>query len=165
MNPEPKTFPTHIVAATGYVFDANDNLLLVKTHHRGWDATGGQIENGESLEEGVLREILEESGITARVRCLVGVYSNVGQHVGHDGVSHIPTKVIFEFMCDYVGGIPTPSDETSEVKWVPRKEVMSFLTQPVVQFRFEKMLNFTGQVNYGAYVTKPAFTVLSDRVV
>jgi ADP-ribose pyrophosphatase YjhB (NUDIX family) len=74
-------FPTHIVATGGYVEDKNGNMLLVKTHHRGWDTVGGQIEVGEDLESGLLREILEESGITASVRNLVGIYSNVGQHL------------------------------------------------------------------------------------
>ncbi|MCL2213208.1 MAG: NUDIX hydrolase [Oscillospiraceae bacterium] len=66
-------FPTHIVAAAGCVEDKDGNILLVKTHHRGWEIPGGQIDVGENLEEGVLREILEESGITATVRRLVGV--------------------------------------------------------------------------------------------
>jgi ADP-ribose pyrophosphatase YjhB (NUDIX family) len=30
-------------------------MLLVKTHHRGWDTPGGQIEVGEDIEAGVLR--------------------------------------------------------------------------------------------------------------
>jgi len=158
-------FPTHIVAAAGYVEDANGNLLLVKTHHRGWDTPGGQIENGENLEEGLLREILEESGITATVRCLVGVYSNVGQHLGYDGVTHTPTKVVFDFICDYVSGEPTPSDETGEVKWVPKAEILAYITHPVLRFRFEKVLNFAGKINYSSYLSKPEFTLLSDREV
>ena len=158
-------FPTHIVAAAGYVEDGNGNLLLVKTHHRGWDTPGGQIENGENLEEGLLREILEESGITATVRCLVGVYSNVGQHLGHDGVTHTPTKIMFDFICDYVSGKPTPSDETSEVKWVPKAEVLDYIAHPILRFRFEKVLHFAGKINYSAYLSKPEFTLLSDRVV
>ncbi len=28
-------WPTHIVAAAGYVFDNKGNILIVKTHHRG----------------------------------------------------------------------------------------------------------------------------------
>ena len=48
-------FPTHIVAAAGYVFDAKGNVLIIKTLNRGYDATGGQIEEGEDLETGVLR--------------------------------------------------------------------------------------------------------------
>jgi len=86
-------YPTHIVAAGGYVLDSKGNILMVKLQHRGWDCTGGQIEIGETIEEGVLREILEESGITASVRCLVGIYSNVGQHLGYDGATHVTTKV------------------------------------------------------------------------
>jgi len=158
-------FPTHIVAAAGYIEDKNGNMLLVKTHHRGWDTAGGQIEVGENIEEGVLREILEESGITASVRCLAGVYSNVGQYLWHDGVTNVPTKVMFDFICDYVDGQPTPSDETSEVMWVPKADVMNYITQPVLRFRFEKILNFSGKVCYSSYVAKPEFKVLSDRYI
>ena len=66
-------FPTHIVAAAGYVFDQDGRVLLIKTLNRGYDATGGQIEEGEDLITGVLREIEEEGGIKAKVKCLCGV--------------------------------------------------------------------------------------------
>jgi len=158
-------WPTHIVAAAGYVEDENGNVLLVKTHNRGWDTPGGQIENGETIEEGVLREIFEESGITATVRSLVGVYSNVGEHLWYDGKTHVPTKVMLDFICDYVSGEPTPSDETSEVIWVPKEEVMQYVTAPAMRFRFEKALNFDGRVSYSSYVTKPEFDVKTDRIV
>lgn len=42
-------WPTHIVAEGGYVFDKCGNMLIVKTHNRGWDCTGGQIEIGENF--------------------------------------------------------------------------------------------------------------------
>ncbi|MCL2867495.1 MAG: NUDIX hydrolase [Clostridia bacterium] len=159
------SWPTHIAAAAGYVEEKNGNMLLVKLQHRGWDTPGGQIEVGENLEEGVLREILEESGITAAVRCLVGIYSNVGQHLYYDGVTNVPTKVMFDFICDYVDGTPTTSDETSEVIWIPKTKVMDYVTAPAMRFRFEKMLNFNGKVSYCSYVTKPEFQVLSDRTI
>jgi len=43
------SWPTHIVAAGGYVFDKSGNILIVKTKNRGWDCTGGQIEIGENI--------------------------------------------------------------------------------------------------------------------
>jgi len=153
------------VCGTGYIEDTCGNMLIVKLQHRGWDTTGGQIEVGENIEEGLLREILEESGIVASVRCLVGVYSNVGQHLGYDGITHIPTKVMLDFLCDYVSGEPTTSDETSEVIWVPKADVMQYVTAPAMRFRFEKVLNFTGKICYCSYVTKPEFKVLADRYI
>jgi len=158
-------FPTHIVAAAGFVEDKDGNILLVKTHHRGWEFPGGQIDLGENLEEGVLREIFEESGIVATVRQLAGVYSNVGQNLGYDGVTHTPTKVLFDFVCDYVSGQPTISNETSEVKWIHKSEVLDYIMTPVYRYRTEKLLNFDGKVCYSSFVTRPEFKVLLDREV
>jgi len=158
-------WPTHIVAAGGYVFDKNGNILIVKTHNRGWDCTGGQIEVGENIEEGVLREILEESGIRASVRCLVGVYSNVGQHLYYDGVTQVPTKVMFDFICDYIDGDLKTSNETSEVIWIPKNEVLNYVTAPASVFRFKNVIEFDGRVHYCSYITKPEFKVLTSRFV
>jgi ADP-ribose pyrophosphatase len=158
-------FPTHIVAAGGYVFDDKGNILIVKTHNRGWDCTGGQIEVGESLEEGVLREVLEESGINARVKCLCGVYSNVGQYTYYDGITHVPTKVMFDFICEYISGEPTPSEETSEVMWVPKECALEYVSASPMRYRFEKVLSFNGKVTYASYITKPEYKLLSERFI
>lgn len=158
-------WPTHIVAAGGYVFDKDGNILIVKTHNRGWDCTGGQIEVGENIEEGVLREILEESGVRASVRCLVGIYSNVGQHLYYDGTTPVPTKVMFDFICDYIDGELTTSNETSDVIWVPRSKVLEYITAPASLFRFKNVIEFDSRIHYCSYITKPEFKVLSSRFV
>lgn len=158
-------WPTHIVAAAGYVFDDKGNILIVKTHHRGWDATGGQIEEGETIEEGVLREILEESGVRANVKCLCGIYSNVGKHLFYDGETNVPTKVMLDFICEYVEGEPTCSNETSEVIWVPKEDVLSYITSPVQTYRFKNVLDFKGKVIYSSYISRPEFKLLSERYI
>ncbi len=158
-------WPTHIIAAGGYVFDKNGNILIVKTHNRGWDCTGGQIEVGENIEEGVLREILEESGVRASVRCLVGIYSNVGQHLYYDGVTNVPTKVMFDFICDYIDGELKTSNETSEVIWVPKNDVLNYITAPASALRFKNVIEFDGHIHYCSYVIKPDFKVLSSRFI
>ena len=158
-------FPTHIVAAAGYVFDKDGNILIIKTHNRGYDTTGGQIEVGEDLETGVLREIKEESGIQAKVKCLCGVYSNVGEGVFYDGVTPVPTKVMFDFICEYESGECRISEESSEVLWVSREKVLDYISNPVLRYRFEKILRFEGKVNYSSYVTKPEFHVLTERYI
>ena len=158
-------WPTHIVACGGYVFNEKGEMLLIKTPHRGYDCTGGQVENSESLEEAVLREILEESGVTAKVKCLCGIYSNVAKKVHYDGVTPVPTIVNLDFICEYVSGELRTSDESSEVLWVPREKVMDYVTAPVQCYRFQKILDFSGAVTYASYVAKPEFKVLSERTI
>ena len=116
-------------------------------------------------EEAVLREIMEESGITARVKCLCGVYSNVGQYTFYDGVTPVPTKVMLDFICEYVSGDCRTSEESSEVMWVPKGQALDYVTAPAMRYRIEKALNFTGQVNYAAYITKPEFCLLTERLI
>jgi len=159
------SFPTHIVAAAGYVFDKEGNILIIKTRNRGYDATGGQIEEGEDVEAGVLREIMEESGIQAKVKCLCAVYSNVGKSVFHDGVTPVPTKVMFDFICEYESGECRTSEESSEVLWVPRDMVLDYISNPVLRYRFAKILSFAGKVTYASYVAKPEFRVLTERYI
>lgn len=158
-------WPTHIVAAGGYVFDGKGNVLLVRTRHRGWDCTGGQVEAGENLEEAVLREILEESGITASVRHLAAVYSNVGQHLFYDGKTHVPTKILFGFICDYISGEPRPSDENEETIWAPREKVFDYVTAMPSRYQFQSILRFDGRVKYASYISKPDFKLLSERYI
>ena len=121
--------------------------------------------SGRSLEEGVLREIFEESGVRASVRCLCGVYSNVGRHLYYDGITPVPTKVMFDFICDYVDGELRTSDETSEVIWVPRDRVTDYITTYPQLLKFGKVLEFTGKIFYCSYISKPEFKVLSSRYI
>lgn len=146
-------FPTHIVSAGGIVEDGNGNILLVKAHDDGWVYPGRITEIGENLIDGVIREIKEESGIDAAVSHLVNIVSNTAIHKWYDGVTDVPTKVMFDFVCKAVGGELAASDETSECRWVPKEEVLDWITLPAIRMRYEAYLSFTGSVNYIEYVT------------
>lgn len=147
------TFPTHIVSAGGFVEDGNGNILLEKAHDDGWVYPGGITEVGENLVDGVIREIKEESGIDATVSHLISVVSNTAIHKWYDGVSDVPTKVMFDFVCKAVGGELTTSNETSNCRWVPKEHVLDLITLPGIRMRYEAYLNFNGSVNYMEYVT------------
>ncbi|KAF0193993.1 MAG: NUDIX hydrolase [Bacillota bacterium] len=150
------TWPTHIVAVAGLVEDSKGNVLLAKsTHRKSWEFNGGQVEIGENLEEALVREIKEETGINVTVRCLVGLYSNIQQSTWYDGVTPVPTKLMLDFLCDYVSGEPTTSDETTEVIWCPREQALDMITLPAYRLRMQNLLSFSGQVFYHAYSTKP----------
>lgn len=123
----------------------SDEVLLVRTENRGWVLPGGQIEEGEGLLEGLRREILEETGVTARIGALAGVYSNIKP----------PSKVLFAFCADWEAGELRTSQETLEVVWVPRSTVLESVTNDAERDRIKDMLKFAGAITYRVYSTRP----------
>ncbi|GEN46143.1 NUDIX hydrolase [Alkalibacillus haloalkaliphilus] len=158
------SFPTHIVACGGIVVDEGGNILLVKENHGGWVFPGGQVEVGENLEDGVIREVKEESGIDVVVSHLVGVYSNTGIHKWHDGVTDVPTKVMFDFVCEPIGGELTTSEETTDSRWVPKNDVLDWIEASAIRTRYQSYLD-DERVKYMDYLTRPNFEVKRDREI
>lgn len=157
--------PTHIAAAGGIVENEEGKILLVKTEHGGWVYPGGQIEVGENLIDGLTREIKEESGIDVEVSYLIGVYSNTGLYKWYDGITDVPTKVMFDFVCKPIGGELCTSEETSEVLWVSKDEVLSMITADAIRKRYQVYLEFEGKVVYQEYVTNPSFELKLNRTI
>lgn len=157
------TFPTHIIAVGGIVEDGQGSILLVKTRDGGWVYPGGQVEIGENLMEALSREVKEESGIDTTVSYLVGVYSNTGIYKWYDGVTDVPTKVMLDFVCKPIGGELDISDETTESRWVAKDHVLDFVHAPAIRTRYQAYLDFSGDINYMEYVTRPEFAIKRRR--
>lgn len=137
--------PKHIVAVSGLISHPNGQVLIILSPRRGWEFPGGQVEEGENLIEALQREIKEESGVNASIGSLVGVYSNI----------LLPSKVMFGFLGEYVGGELTTSDESIETKWVERDVILNKVSNPIVHDRIKDMLDFNGKIIYRVYATNP----------
>ena len=137
--------PKHIVAVSGLISHPNGEILLIRGPRRGWEFPGGQVEEGENLIEAFQREIQEETGVTASIGSLVGIYSNIKS----------PTKLAFGFLGDYVSGELSTSDESLETEWVTHHSALQRVSHPVIYDRMEDMLNFSGRVIYRVYTTNP----------
>ncbi len=55
----------------------NNQILLLKGPRRGWELTGGQVEEGESLSDAAVRETKEETGIDIEIIRFCRIFQNV----------------------------------------------------------------------------------------
>jgi 8-oxo-dGTP diphosphatase len=109
------TTPKHSVSVAGIVVREDDRVLVIRRDDNDqWEAPGGVLELGESFENGVRREVLEETGLKITVERLTGVYKNLTHGI-----------VALVYRCRPAGGDAHPTAEAREVRWMTREEIQS----------------------------------------
>jgi ADP-ribose pyrophosphatase YjhB (NUDIX family) len=104
--------PRHSVSVTGIVVRDDGRILAVKRRDDGrWVPPGGVLELDESPEDGVAREVLEETGVKVRAEELTGVYKNMNLGV-----------VTLAFRCSVIDGRVHESAEAKRVAWLTVEE-------------------------------------------
>ena len=99
--PPSRRKPTWTRGAFAIIRDENGHVLLShRTDHDIWNLPDGLVEEGELPSEAVIREIREETGLSAVVGRLIGVYGKPGQ-----------SELVFAFECSVEGGQLTESAE------------------------------------------------------
>ena len=158
---ENKTHPSHIVAVAAFVTNAQGQVLMLKSPRRGeWEFPGGQVEESETLTHALEREVFEETGIVIKPVSLVGVYSNTKK----------PSILMLDFVCEYISGEPTASEESLQVEWIDRDQVLALVEHPSIHGRLKTILEFSGEVTYRAYFVDPnqidlGYKELEDRKI
>ena len=56
----------HFVSCAALVTNEEGKILLVNSPLRGWEYPGGLIEPGETFEQALKREVLEEAGLKVK---------------------------------------------------------------------------------------------------
>ena len=105
--------PTHRVGAFALIFDKAGKVLVSRRVDSGWfNLPGGGVEPDESMPEGLVREVREETSLEVEVGRLVGVYSKPQKH-----------ELVLTFRADIIGGELLPSDEADYHTWVAPDEL------------------------------------------
>lgn len=139
----------------GLITNEEGKILMVNNPRRGWEFPGGQVEVGETLTEGLIREVKEETGINIEIISLVAVNSSVSMGIQYDGVSPLPTIVTIDFIGRALSGEPTISEESIEVGWFDKEKVIHMEDRQSVKDRLKFLFNYDGKVVYRAYEKNP----------
>jgi 8-oxo-dGTP pyrophosphatase MutT (NUDIX family) len=107
-------------AAAAFIQDEGGRVLLQR---RGdtfdWGIPGGGMELGERIDQAIVHEVKEETGLDVVPERIIGIYSDedlVVEYPNGDRVKFV--SVLFE--CRITGGILEPDgDETLELKYFP----------------------------------------------
>ncbi|AOM03737.1 NUDIX hydrolase [Bacillus cereus] len=141
--------PKHIVAVAGYLTNEKNEVLLTKVHWRAdtWELPGGQVEEGEALDQAVCREIKEETGLTVKPIGITGVYYNTSMHI---------LAVVFKVA--YISGeIKIQPEEIQEAKFVDLNEenIDEYITRPHMKSRTLDAMRATHFIPYETWEVKP----------
>ncbi len=114
-----REYPAAPVVAVGAVICHQEHLVFIrrdKEPSKGrWTFPGGAVELGESLEDAVRREVLEETGLQVEL----GEVATVLAHVVRDergGVRY--HYIIVDYFARPVGGVLQPGSDVSDARWV-----------------------------------------------
>ena len=110
------------MAAVGaVVVDRLARVLLVRRarppNQGAWTLPGGRIERGESHEGAIIREVLEETGLAARVLCPLGVVPIAGEGFAYEIHEHLLVPA-------HDGDAALVAvDDAAEARWARREEL------------------------------------------
>ena len=110
------------VPAVGVVCLKGDEVLLIR---RGtpprmgeWSLPGGRIEPGERAVDAALRELVEETGVEARILGLLdvvdGIFPEAGRHY-----------VLIDYVAEWTGGEAVAGDDAADAVFMPIATAMA----------------------------------------
>jgi len=97
------------------------------------------LETGESLEKGVRREVLEETGLVVKPLRVVEIFERIMRDVRGRVEYHY---VLIDYLCRVTGGALTARDDVSRAAWVARSDLARYKitegTVPVIEKAFRE---------------------------
>jgi 8-oxo-dGTP diphosphatase len=99
-----------------------------------WSLPGGVLEAGETLEEGVIREVREETGLEVQPLGVLEIFERIMRDSQGAPEYHY---VLIDYICRVTGGTLAAADDVSRVAWVPRRKLSTHRittgTLPVIE--------------------------------
>jgi 8-oxo-dGTP pyrophosphatase MutT (NUDIX family) len=122
------------------VNDAGEILMIRRSDNDNWAVPGGAIDLGESVAQAAVRETREESGIDCETTGLVGIYSDPRHVILYTSNGEARQEFSIVLTARPVAGTPTPSEESTDVHWVPACRVLGLTMDRSMRLRINDYL-------------------------
>lgn len=122
-----REYPSQPIVGVGGVVISNDRALLIKRGHPPlegqWSIPGGLLEVGETLMEGVRRELREETGLEVRPLELIEVFERIELDANGKPRYHY---VVLDYFCERADGEACAGSDVTHVAWARQEELEQY---------------------------------------
>ncbi len=144
--PERREYPERPIIGVGGIVISDGRVLLVR---RGgpplqgqWSIPGGILEVGETLIEGVRRELAEETGVEVRVRNLVDVFERIDRDPSGKPQYHF---VVLDYLCEAARGSARAGSDVTELAWAAPSELGKYALTEIASRLILKAFELAGE--------------------
>jgi ADP-ribose pyrophosphatase YjhB (NUDIX family) len=139
-----RRFPSRPFLGVGALIFEGRNILLVeraKEPLKGyWSLPGGIVETGETLDAGIRREVLEETGLEVEALSVFEIFERIMPDADGRAEHHY---VLIDYLCRPRGGSLAPASDVSKVAWVAEENLGDYRitegTVAVIERAFAKL--------------------------
>ncbi|MBF6354249.1 NUDIX domain-containing protein [Nocardia higoensis] len=118
------------------VNDQGEILMQRRSDSGNWSFPGGVMEIGETLEQCVVRETKEESGLDIEITGILGIYTDP-EHVIAYADGEVRQEFNITFYGKVTGGRIEVSSESTEVKFLSLDELEELPVHETVRLRLQ----------------------------
>jgi ADP-ribose pyrophosphatase YjhB (NUDIX family) len=121
-----RRYPRHPIPGVGALIFQRGRILMAqrgKEPLKGWwSLPGGALELGESLADGVRREVREETGLEIRPLGVLEIFERIMRDASGAPEYHY---VLIDYICRVTGGELRAGDDVCAVEWVRQRDLPS----------------------------------------